>query len=61
MIKIDKQGKDLILRDKQPLSWNEIYNMPGDPEFQLERKDNCLPQTRDVTYYLYKDRRKANV
>jgi antitoxin VapB len=48
VVTILKKGKDLILREKQPLSWNEIYNMPGDPEFQLERKDNCLPQTRDL-------------
>ena len=48
VVTILKQGKDLILREKQPLSWNEIFNMPYDCDFQLERKDNDIPQTRDL-------------
>ena len=48
VVTIFKQGKDLILREKQPLSWNEIYNMPCDYDFQLKREDNCLPQNREL-------------
>lgn len=48
VITIFRQGKDLILREKPPLSWDEIYNMPCDCDFHLERKDNCAPQFRDL-------------
>ena len=48
VVTIFKHGKDLILREKQPLSWNEIYNMPCDYDFQLKREDNCLPQNREL-------------
>ena len=48
VVTILKQGKDLILKEKQPLSWNEIYKMPCDCDFQLQREDNCIPQNREL-------------
>ncbi len=47
VVSILKKGKDLIIREKQPLSWNEIYAMPCDEDFDL-KKDNGIPQSRDL-------------
>ncbi len=48
VVEILKKGKELIIREKQPLSWNEIYALPGDPNFSLERIDNNTPQKRNL-------------
>ena len=47
VVSILKTGMDLIIREKQPLSWNEIYSMPCDEDFDLKR-DNGIPQSRDL-------------
>ena len=46
IVTILKKGKDLIIREKAPLSWDEIYNMPCDQEFCIDRKDNIEAQKR---------------
>lgn len=48
IVTILKKGKDLIIREKTPLSWDEIYNMPCDREFCIDRKDNIEEQNRDL-------------
>ena len=50
IVTIFRRGKDLILREKHPLSWDEIYNMPCDCDFQLERNDNYVPQNRESLF-----------
>ena len=50
VVTIFRRGEDLILREKHPLSWDEIYNMPCDCDFQLERNDNGIPQNRDSLF-----------
>ena len=47
VVSILKRGNDLIIREKQPLSWNEIYDIPCDCDFELIR-DNQPPQTREL-------------
>ena len=47
VVSILKKGKDLIIREKQPLSWNEIKAMTCDENFDLKR-DNSIPQSRDL-------------
>jgi len=47
VVSILKKGKDLIIREKSPLSWDEIYAMPCDKDFDLKR-GNDAPQKRDL-------------
>ena len=47
VVSILKKGKDLIIREKRPLSWSDIYAMPCDEDFDLKR-DNDIPQRRDL-------------
>ena len=46
-VSILRKGRDLIIREKPPLSWDEIYAMPCDKDFELKR-DNDIPQSRDL-------------
>ena len=48
VVSILKRGKDLIIREKQPLSWSDIYNMECDSSFDLQREGNCAPQCREL-------------
>ncbi len=47
VVSILRKGRDLIIREKPPLSWDEIYAMPCDKDFDLKR-DNGVPQNRDL-------------
>ncbi len=48
VVSILRRGKELIIREKQPLSWSEIYNMECDPAFDLPREDNRTPQCEEL-------------
>lgn len=43
---ISRCGDRLIIREKKNLNWEEIFAMPCDPDFTLERPDNKQPQER---------------
>ena len=48
VVSILRRGKELIIREKQPLSWSDIYNMECDTAFDLRREANCVPQCREL-------------
>lgn len=45
---ISRCGDRLIIREKNEITWDEIFAMPCDPEFIFERSDNTSPQERDL-------------
>ena len=45
---ISRCGDRLIIKEKKDITWNEIFAMPCDPDFTLERVDNKQPQERDL-------------
>jgi antitoxin VapB len=45
---ISRCGDKLIIREKNDLTWNEIFAMLCDSDFSLERSDNNQPQKRDL-------------
>ncbi len=44
---ISRCGNRLIIQEKQNISWNELFAMPIDSDFSVERLDNIFPQERD--------------
>lgn len=45
---ISRCGDRLIIREKKDITWNDIFAMPCDPDFTLDRSDNNQPQERDL-------------
>jgi antitoxin VapB len=46
-VTISERGNKIIIQEKPPVSWSDIFTMPC-PEFELERPDNCSPQQRNI-------------
>ncbi len=47
VVSILKKGNELIIREKTTASWDEIYNMKCDCEFDIQR-ENDEAQTREL-------------
>ncbi len=45
---ISKCGNRLIIKEKKEISWNEIFSMPLDEDFSINRIDNINAQNRDL-------------
>lgn len=47
VVEILRKDKELIIREKKPQTWDEIFAMPDDKDFYVER-DNSEPQKRGL-------------
>lgn len=47
VVEILRKGKELIIREKKPQTWDEIFAMPADKDFYVQR-DNTEPQKRGL-------------
>ena len=45
---ISRCGNKLIITERQSITWKEVFAMPCDADFVLERPDNTVPQKRDL-------------
>lgn len=47
VVSILKKGNELIIKEKTAASWDDIYNMKCDCEFDIQR-ENDAAQTREL-------------
>jgi antitoxin VapB len=48
VVDISRCGDRLIIKVKKNVTWDEIFAIPCDSDFFLERSDNNQPQKRDL-------------